>query len=174
MNTRAYKYRGLGSVTPLEILALNARQLDLDNCGAPGLRRPDLFVEFPVVYLYQLAWPLSANVQYFLDERRPVSTRGDFILDRVNGIPVSGVNLRFVWPNGRASANTQIPSNRYFDQGDEMAQFLDPVVIPAGQWIGIELTVDANTAASQFTVAFEGRIRYYLHPGGGVGINGGR
>lgn len=164
MNTRAYQYRGLGSTYPLEILSLDAGQLDLDNCGAPSLRRPDLYVEFPVSYLYQLSWSTSADAQAFMDERRPVSTRGDFILDRVCGVAATGVNVRFVWPNGRYSANAHIPTNRYFDQGDEMAAFLDPVVIPAGQWIGLEFIVDANTTGSQFTMSFDGRMRYYLQP----------
>ena len=134
------------------------------------MRRPDLYVEFPVSYIYTLAWSTNANKQFFLDERRPVSTKGDFILDRVCGIPVNGVNVRFVWPSGRMSANTCIPTNRYFGQGDNMAAFLDPVVIPAGQWIGLELTVDATTPGSQFLMAFDGRVRYYLQPRNGGGF----
>lgn len=164
MNKLTYAYRGLGSVDPLEVISLNARALDLDNCGSPTLRRPDLYVEFPVSYVYQLGWDTSADTQYFFDERRPVSTKGDFLLDRVCGVPVEGVNLRFVWPSGRSSANTQIPSSHYFAYGDYMTQFLDPVVIPSGQWIGLEISIDANTSAATFTMSFDGRIRYYLQP----------
>ena len=155
--------RGIGSLAPYEIVDLSPAGLDLDNCGAPALRRPDLFVEFPISYVYQINWALDAAApQYFLDERRPVSSRGDFILDRVDGIPVTGVRIRFVWPSGKFSANVRIPTANYFGQGDSMAQFLDGVPIPAGQWIGIEVEIDANTAANIFTMSFDGRMRYYL------------
>lgn len=169
-------YRGLGSLAPLQLVNLDPRQLDLDNCGAPEQRRTDLYVEFPVHYVYQIAWELDdVNAQFFLDERRPVSAKGDFLLDSVTTAEaVSGVSLRFVWPNGRFSANTRIPIALYFSQGDYAVQFLDPVTIPAAQWIGLELEVDAGTAAGTFAMSFNGRIRYYLEPrkSGGAGGNG--
>jgi len=125
-----------------------------------------LYVEFPVSYVYQLQWTEAAITQWFLDERRPVSSKGDFILDRVCGIPITGLGIRFMWPNGRFSANLRIPTANYFSTGDSMAQFLDGVVIEAGQWIGIEAEVAANTASNIFTMSFDGRMRYYLHPNG--------
>lgn len=156
--------RGIGSLLPYEIVNLDAGRLELDNCGAPHVARPNLYVEFPMSYVYQLSWSTVAAPQYFLDERRTISAKGDFILDRVCGIPLTGVRIRFMWPNGRFSANVRIPTNRYFSQGDSMAQFTDGVKIAAGQWIGIEAEIDASTAANIFTMSFDGRMRYYLTP----------
>lgn len=157
-------YRGLGSLNPLEVVQLNSTDLELDNCGSPIARRTDQFLEFPKTYLYTLSWALDANIQYFLDERRPIASTADFILDRVSGPSANGVSLRFIWPNGRFSANRRIPSTFYFFTGDYMLGLGDGVMVPAGEWLGIELEIAANTGAGSYTIGFEGRLRYYLKP----------
>lgn len=156
-------YRGLGSVNPLELANVHASQIDLDNCGAPVHTTTPLFLELPKSYLYTLSWQLDAvNAQYFSDERRPVASVGDFFLDRVVLNIANGVRLRFVWPNGRFSSNTRIPALSLSSLGDQLLTFASGVLIPGGQWIGIDFEIDANTAAGSFTIGFEGRTRYYL------------
>lgn len=162
-------YRGLGSVQPLELLSLDPRCLDLNNCGAPDLRRSDLFVEFSDSYVYNCAWQESTNPQTFLDERVQIASHGDFYLDRIAWVEQNNISIRFVYPNGRFSANRRITLNRYAAQGDDALTFLDPKVIPAGQWLGIEIEIAANTEAGQFSLALDGRVRYYLMPPQGVG-----
>lgn len=163
-------YRGLGSLAPLELLTINARDLDLDNCGGPVNPDNGLYVEFPKCYLFTLAWTTSASEQFFLDERRTVDTGADFILDRIamTGSPV-GARIRFIWDNGRFSANTRIPLLDYCDNGDDTIAIPDGLVIPGGKWIGVEASIDAGTAAGSLTVGFEGRVRYYLTRGKGQG-----
>jgi hypothetical protein len=159
-------YRGLGSLEPLQLLHLDARRLDLNNCGAPEYRRSDLYVEFPKSYVYQIDWEQDAvNPQFFLDERRQVDSRSDFLLDRVITFQaVNGVAFRFMWPNGRFSANTYIPSVMQFAAGDNALQYTDAVTIPAGEKIGIEFEIAAGTPSGSFAMTFDGRVRYYLQP----------
>lgn len=80
--------------------------------------------------------------------------------------------MRFVYPNGRFSANKRIDITQLGENGDNALTFLDPKVIPAGQWLGIEIEVAANTEAGQFTLALDGRVRYYLMPPNGQGFIG--
>jgi len=159
------QHGGVGSVDPLEIVNINAVDLELDNCGAPQQQRSDLFVEFPKCYLYTLTWALdAAAAQFFLDERRPVDSNSDFILDRMSVNGITGVSMRLGWPNGRFSSNVRVDSLALGGTGTNILGLGDGVVIPAGQWIGIEAAIAANTAADTLVVGFEGRVRYYLRP----------
>lgn len=167
-------YRGLGSLAPLELLTVNARDLELDNCGAPINPAYTLYVEFPKNYLYVFAWDTDTVEQFFTDERRQVDTGPTFILDRIAGVTsLVGPRLRFIWDNGRFSANQRIPLRQYMSNGLDMLAIPDGMEFPGGKWIGIDLSIDANTAAGSLTLGFEGRVRYYLTPRAGKRKAGG-
>lgn len=146
------------------IAALHGGDFDLDNCGAPT-RRNAAFLDFPKIYYYSRPYPTSATLQQFLDEKRQVDTGELFLIDRVAVIGNEDVSIRFTWPGGIQASNTLIKVTEYLQNGEDQGAFLDPVPIPGGSWIGLEVEVVAGAAADVLQVAFIGRTRKYLKHG---------
>jgi hypothetical protein len=146
------------------IAALHQGDFDLDNCGAP-VRRGGAFLDMPKIYYYSRPYPASATLQQFLDEKKQVNSGELFLIDRVAVLGTSEVSLRFTWPGGIQASNKLITVTQYLQNGEDAGAFLDPVPIPGGAWIGLEVEVVAGAGPGVVQVAFVGRVRKYLKHG---------
>lgn len=146
---------------PSNICRIRPQDFDLSACGVPQTPSNARFLDLYKTFLYSNV--LHAADLPLLDEKKSVDDHSDFFLFNIRPVIQSNATdykVRFQWPSGRYSSNQLQDVRTWLG-----ALTPNPIRIPAGRWIGIELDYGQATNDNHdknVVIALECVRRIYL------------